>query len=114
VFVRFQDGRNYKLYYNASCPLSLSHATSVISHVMQDITSTSSPVTPAAAGYRLAEKVSAWLQPWPPVTQEEEWGALHWVPVLFLGLALLVTPCSYAARMLTERQVSVPSGSVCW
>lgn len=101
------DGGAYKFYYNASCPLSLSHLTSLVCHMIRD--NKGGNVSSVISGTTLAPRVSGRLQPWPPVTREEDWGALHWVAILFLGLALLITPCSYASRMLTERQKGIRS-----
>ena len=104
-----QDGSAYKMYYNATCGLALSHLTSFISHVMRNSSSSDAVNSSGSRSAYLSPRVSAWLQPWPSREEEAREGSdLDWVICLCLGLALLFTPAGYAVRMLRERKVCLP------
>ncbi|XP_070180106.1 cholesterol transporter ABCA5-like isoform X2 [Littorina saxatilis] len=99
------DGSAYKLYYNATCALALPHLVSFVSHVMRD---SPTPTLLVNKAY-LAPRVSAYLKPWPAQVGQAHMDTYDWIPIIFLGLALLLSPSAYAVRLLRERKNNIRS-----
>ncbi|XP_076441754.1 cholesterol transporter ABCA5-like [Babylonia areolata] len=98
------NGSVYRLHYNASCAMALPQLISILAGVDRNY-SDAAPTTPNSnSSIGLAPTVSAWLQPWPTVTRHENRGVLDWVPVLFLGLALVVSVSTFAVTLISERK----------
>ncbi|KAL8620006.1 hypothetical protein ACOMHN_015288 [Nucella lapillus] len=98
------NGDAFKLHYNATCALALPHLISFLGSVKRNSSSSISSINSSSSNISLAPNVSAWLQPWPAVASHENRGVLDWVPVLFLGLALILTTSTYAVGLIGERK----------
>lgn len=95
--------------YNYTCGLALPELMSVIykaARLQLSHTSNSS--------FGLADSLTVLLQHWPDTVLYATAVASNWVPSLFLGMALTITPTGYAVDVLRCRKVRLaPSATRC-